>query len=64
MNAIVILRAVVFVLALALAAALIAHGNILIGGLIGALAVTRLVLFINMRRRVGRFRRRTGNMRP
>ena len=38
--------------------ALVVHGNVVIGVLIGALAVTRAVMFVQLRRRRGELARR------
>jgi hypothetical protein len=57
-NGIFILRFVIFGLALALAAVLIARGNVLIGGLIGALALTRIAMFFMFMHRRKEFRAR------
>lgn len=51
MNGLVILRLFVIAIALALAVALIARGNMLIGFLVGALALARLAMFVTMMRR-------------
>ena len=59
-----ILRAVLLALSLTLAAVLIARGNVLVGGLIAALAVTRVALFVQMRRRRKQFRGRWQAGRP
>jgi hypothetical protein len=57
MTSMLVTRGIIVVLSLALAIALIARGNVLIGVLIGALAVTRLVMFVRLGRRRERFRR-------
>ena len=45
-------------LSLALSIALIARGDVLIGGLLGALAVVRMVMFVRIQQRREEFRRR------
>ena len=58
MNGIFILRFVIFGLALALAAVIIVRGNVLVGGLIGALALARIAMFFMWMRRRKEFRAR------
>ena len=58
MNGIFILRFVIVGLALALAAVLIARGNVLVGSLIGVLALARVGLFLMYMRRRKEFRAR------
>ncbi len=61
-NSLWVWRGVILALTAALSVALIVRGNLLIGGLIGALAVARAILFVKVRRRrqqlEGRFGRR------
>jgi hypothetical protein len=58
MNGVLIVRLLVVALSVALAVALIARGNVLIGVIIGALALSRLALFVMVRRRRKAFARR------
>ena len=58
MTAMWVTRGMLVTLSAALAVALVAHGNVVIGALIGALALTRAVRLILMGRRRARFRRR------
>ena len=58
MNGVLIVRLLVVVLGLALAVALIARGNVVIGLIIGALALSRLALVAMVRRRRKAFPRR------
>ena len=53
-----VIRWILVALTAAIALALILRGNVLIGGLLGAVAVTRAVLLTRMRRRREEFRRR------
>lgn len=53
-----VIRWILVALTAALALALILRGNVLIGGLLGAVAVTRAVLFTRLRRQREEFRRR------
>jgi uncharacterized membrane protein len=61
-NALWVWRWVILALATALSVALIVRGNVLIGGLVGALVVARAIVFVRIRRlrqqRGGRFGRR------
>jgi energy-converting hydrogenase Eha subunit G len=54
------LRWMILGLSAALSIALIVRGNVLIGGLIGALVVARSVLFVRVHRRREELRRRFG----
>ncbi len=63
MTSVWIIRGILIALSVALATVLIVRGNVIIGVLIGALAVTRLVLLVQMRRRRDRFRRRLAERR-
>ena len=63
MRSMWVIRCLVVALTGALAVALILRGNVLIGGLIGALALSRAVLFVKMRRRREEFRRRLAERR-
>jgi hypothetical protein len=47
-------------LSLALSIALIARGDVLIGGLLGALAVARMAMFLRIQQRREQFRRQRG----
>ena len=59
------IRWVLVGLSLALSIALIARGDVLVGGLLGALAVVRMVMFSRMQQRRDQFRaRREQNGRP
>jgi hypothetical protein len=58
MSSIWMLRWVMIALSAVLAVALVVHGNVVIGVLIGALAVTRAVMFVQLRRRRGELARR------
>jgi len=53
-----ITRWILVALTAALAVVLIVRGNVVIGVLLGAMAVTRAVMFVTMRRRREEFRRR------
>jgi Flp pilus assembly protein TadB len=53
-----VIRWIIVGLSAALAVALIARGNVIIGVLIGALAVSRALLLMRIQRRRRRFRRR------
>ena len=63
MRSMWVIRCLVVALTGALAVALILRGNVLIGGLIGALALARAVLFVKVRRRRDEFRRRIAERR-
>jgi uncharacterized membrane protein len=52
------IRWVLVGLSLAFSIALIARGDVLIGGLLGALAVVRMVMFVRIQQRREEFRRR------
>ena len=58
MNSMFAMRWVIVALSLALAIVLIARGNVVVGVLLGALAVSRMVMFVMMRQRRERFRQR------
>ena len=58
MTSIWVVRGVLVALTLALAVALIVNGRVLFGVLVGALAVTRLILFTRVSQRRAEFRRR------
>jgi Flp pilus assembly protein TadB len=51
-----IIRGVLVALALALAGVLVARGDVVVGALIGTMAIIRAVLFTRVRRRRERFR--------
>ena len=53
-----VIRGILVALTAAIALALIVRGNVLIGGLLAAVAVTRVVLFAQVHRRRAEFRRR------
>ena len=63
MTSMWVIRGILIALSVALATVLIVRGNVIVGVLIGALAVTRLVLLVQMRRRRDRFRRRLAQRR-
>ena len=63
MRSIWVLRGVLIALTAALAIALILRGHVVIGALLGALAVTRAMLFLSMRHRRVRLRRRLAQRR-
>ncbi len=52
------IRGVLIALSIALATVLILRGNVVIGALIGVMAVTRVVLYVQMRHRREQFRQR------
>jgi hypothetical protein len=58
MRSIWVTRWILVVLSAVLAVVLIARGNVVIGVLVGALALTRIVLFVRLGRRRDRFRQR------
>jgi hypothetical protein len=58
MRAVWVVRCAMLALSATLAIVLIERGNVLIGGLIGALVVSRAVLFVSMTRRRREFRQR------
>jgi hypothetical protein len=58
MTSMLVIRWVMVALTAVLAALLIARGNVVIGVVLGALAVTRVALLVGMQRRRERFRRR------
>ena len=53
-----VLRWILVALTAAVALALILHGNVVIGGLLALVAITRALLFSRMHRRREEFRRR------
>jgi energy-converting hydrogenase Eha subunit G len=63
MTSMWVMRWVIVALSAALAVVLIARGNVLIGVLVGALAVTRMVFFVRLQRRRDQFRRRMAGRR-
>ena len=56
MKSMRVIRWILVALSLALAVVLVVHGNVVVGALIGAMAVTRAVLFTRVQRRRERFR--------
>jgi len=58
-----VMRWVIVALSATLAVVLIARGNVLIGVLVGALAVTRMIFFVRLQRRRDQFRRRMAGRR-
>jgi hypothetical protein len=58
-----VFRGILVALTAAVALALILRGNVVIGALLGAMAVTRALLFVRMRRRRDEFRRRIADRR-
>jgi hypothetical protein len=60
MGSIRVVRWIIVALSAALSVALIAHGNLIVGVIIGALALSRAALLIGLQRRRRRFRRRVG----
>ncbi|HUI48405.1 MAG TPA: hypothetical protein VL119_06895 [Acidimicrobiia bacterium] len=58
MTSMWVLRWIIVALGAALAVVLIMRGNVLIGGLIAVMAVTRVILFVRLQRRREQFRRR------
>jgi uncharacterized membrane protein len=63
MTSMRVIRWILVALSLALAVVLIVHGNVVVGGLIGAMAVTRAVLFVRMQHRRERFRQQIARRR-
>jgi energy-converting hydrogenase Eha subunit G len=67
MTSMWVMRWVIVALSATLAVVLIVSGNVLIGMLVGALAVTRMVFFVRLQRRRdqfrGQFRRRMAGRR-
>ena len=63
MTSIWVTRWILVALSAALAAFLVARGNVVIGALIGVMAVTRAVLLVGLRRRREEFRRRMAHRR-
>jgi hypothetical protein len=63
MGSVRVLRWVLVGLTAALAVVLIVHGNVVIGVLLGAMAVTRAVMFVKMRQRREQFRQRIAERR-
>jgi hypothetical protein len=64
MGSIRVIRWIVVALSAALSIALIARGNLILGVIIGALALSRAALLIGMQRRRRRFRRRVRGSTP
>jgi hypothetical protein len=66
MAAVFALRWIISALSLAISIALIARGDVVIGVLLGALAVARMTMFVRIQQRRGRFRdgRRDGGPWP
>jgi len=62
MASIRVIRWIIVALSAALAIALVARGNVIIGVIIGALAVSRAALLIRLQGRRRRFRRRPGTV--
>jgi hypothetical protein len=58
MTSIWVTRWILVSLSAVLAVVLVARGNVVIGVLLGALALTRIVLFVRLRQRRDRFRQR------
>ncbi len=58
MTSMWVIRGVLIALSIALATVLILHGNVVIGALIGVMAVTRVVLYVQMRHRREELRQR------
>jgi hypothetical protein len=58
MRSILVIRGLLVALTVALSVALIVRGNVVIAVLLGALACTRVVLLLRMRRRRDEVRRR------
>ena len=58
MGSIRVIRWIIVALSAALSVALIAHGNVIVGVLIGALALSRVALLVRMGSRRRQFRRR------
>ena len=58
MTSIWVTRWIVVALSAVLAVVLIVRGNVVIGVLVGALTLTRIVLFVRLGRRRDRFRQR------
>jgi len=57
-RSMLVIRGLMLGLSATLAIVLILRGNVVIGGLIGALAATRAVMFVTMTRRRRAFRQR------
>jgi Flp pilus assembly protein TadB len=64
MGSIRVIRWIIVALSAALAIALIARGNLILGVIIGALAVSRAALLIRMQSRRRQFRRRVRRSAP
>jgi hypothetical protein len=64
MRSMRVVRWILVALSIALATVLILRGNVIVGGLIGALAVTRGVMTVQMQRRRERFRQAIAHRRP
>ena len=60
MASIRVIRWIIVALSAALAIALVARGNVIIGVIIGALAVSRALLLVRLQSRRRRLRRRIG----
>jgi hypothetical protein len=58
MTSVWVTRCILVTLSVVLAVVLIVRGNVVIGVLVGALALTRIVLFVRLGRRRDRFRQR------
>ena len=58
MTSLHVVRWILVALTATLAVVLIVHGNVVIGVLLGAMAVTRAVMFVKMGQRREQFRRR------
>jgi uncharacterized membrane protein len=58
MTSIWVTRYLLVTLSVVLAVALIVRGDLVIGVIVGALAVSRMVLFVQLRHRRDRFRQR------
>jgi hypothetical protein len=58
MTSIWVTRCILVTLSVVLAVVLIVRGNVVIGVLVGALALTRIVLFVRLGRRRVQFRQR------
>jgi hypothetical protein len=58
MGSMLVIRGIMVALTAVLAALLIARGNVVIGVVLGALALTRVALLVRMQQRRERFRQR------
>ena len=63
MGSIRVIRWIIVALSAALSVALIAHGNLILGVIVGALAVSRAALLIGLQTRRRGFRQRVGTVR-